>query len=335
MFRSALFKLTAVYVAFVMAVSLSFSIVLYRLATNELKVGFENQYTRWLTEYRPYGLRQPGNPVEELAARSRHIQAQLLYLNLLVLLVTGFASYLLAKRTLRPIERTHIQQQRFTADVSHELRTPLTALKMDTEVTLLDTKASTSQLRETLQGNLAEATRMETLVNNLLQLTSLEAHQLRTEFQALNIREIAEGAQKVVARYAGSKGIVLEQTLRDGNVVGNNASLTQLIVILLENAIKYSPAGSEVRIVTSATKHAATIMIEDTGPGISAEALPHVFDRFYRADDARSTGQSHGFGLGLSLAKLIADLHNGEIILTSTPGKGTRALVRLPVTARR
>src|SRR3954470_23757301 len=97
MFRSALFKLTAVYVLIVMTMSIAFSVVLYRLAVDELRTGFQNQYVRWLTEYRPYGLRQPGNPAAELAARSRHIQAQLLYFNFLVLFGSAIASYLLAK----------------------------------------------------------------------------------------------------------------------------------------------------------------------------------------------------------------------------------------------
>src|SRR5438067_2229531 len=165
MFRSALFKLTAVYVAIVMAISIAFSVVLSRLAVHELRTGFQNQYIKWLTEYRPYGLRQPGNPASELAARSHHIYAQLAYFNILVLVLTGIASYLLARRTLRPIMQAHEQQKRFTADVSHELRTPLTALKMDTEVSLLDHHATVSQLRKTLEGNLDEAKRMENLIN--------------------------------------------------------------------------------------------------------------------------------------------------------------------------
>lgn len=329
MFRSALFKLTAVYVAFVMAISISFSVVLYNLAFRELQTGFQNQYVRWLTEYRPYGLRQPGDPATELAARANHIYAQLVYFNILVFIATSIASYYLARRTLRPIERAHEQQKRFTADVSHELRTPLTALKMDTEVTLLDKKASTAQLRETLAGNLDEVKRMESLVNNLLQLATLEANQLRMDFSRISMKEIVVNAIQVVEKYATKKHVTLDSTLKEGMVIGNKESLMQLVVILLENAIKYSPEHSVVHITTSSRSSTVTLLIEDKGSGIPAEALPHVFDRFYRADQARSA-QAHGFGLGLSLAKLIADLHNSEIILTSSEEKGTRAIVRLP-----
>ncbi|HSH17754.1 MAG TPA: HAMP domain-containing sensor histidine kinase [Candidatus Saccharimonadales bacterium] len=331
MFRSAVFKLTAVFLAIVMTITIGFSVVLYNLAVRELQTGFQNQYVRWLTEYAPYGLRQPGNPAAELNARSHRILIQIIYFNILVFLLTGVASYLLAKRVLRPIERAHELQKRFTADVSHELRTPLTALKMDTEVSLLDPKASSTQLRETLQGNLEEAQRMENLVNNLLQLASLEAGQLRTEFERVNIRTVAENALSMVRKYAESRSITIVSDLQGGEVVGSQANLTQLALILLENAIKYSPEGSAVYVNTKTHGHSVRLTVEDSGKGIPPEALPHIFDRFYRADNARTTDpQHHGFGLGLSLAKLIADLHDAEIVLSSTPGMGTQAAVQLP-----
>jgi signal transduction histidine kinase len=330
MFRSALFKLTAVYVAIVMAISITFSFVLYRIAFRELETGFQNQYVRWLTEYRPYGLRQPGDPAAELTARADHIAAQLVYFNILVLLLTAVASYLLARRTLRPIERVHNQQKRFTADVSHELRTPLTALKMETEVALLDKKASAADLRKTLESNLEEAQRMEDLVNNLLQLANLEANKLRTEFSKVSLKEVAENAVQVVRSYADSRKIRLVLGLEDVSTLGDKPSLTQLTVILLENAIKYSAPESEVHIQTRRKGQVAALFIKDNGAGIPLEALPHVFDRFYRADASRSEQAPHGFGLGLSLAKLIADLHGSEIVLTSSVGKGTQAIVRFP-----
>lgn len=335
MFRSAVFKLTAVYLAIVMGITVGFSVVLYKLAVSELQRGFQNQYLRWLSEYKAYGLRQPGTPAAELTARSHHIYLEIIYFNICVLILTGIASYILARRTLRPIERSHDLQKRFTADVSHELRTPLTALTMDTEVTLLDKKATATELRRTLEGNLVEAKRMENLINNLLQLTSLEANKIQTEFSRLNISDIAASAIRITSKYAASKQITLESTLTDGYVIGDESSLTQLCVILLENAIKYSPKQSVIRITTASRPPATTLIIEDNGPGISEEALPHVFDRFYRAEKSRGGQQPRGYGLGLSLAKLIADLHRAEIILTSTPGKGTQALVRLPAAGKK
>lgn len=339
MFRSALLKLTAAYLGIVMAICMLFSAVLYHFAVNELHVGFYNEYTRWYDAYRQYGLRHPGTPASELALRSHHILIDLIYFNLLVLGVTAVACYILARRTLRPIEAAHLGQKRFTADVSHELRTPLTALRMETEVSLLDPKASAKELRITLSSNLEEVDRMEVLINNLLLLSSMEASKLRTDFQTLDLSHIVSRAHETVAKLALNKHIEIMTdipgTLMASRVLGDPASLTQLIVILLENAIKYSPSDSTVRVKLSKSKSRLTVSIQDDGSGIATDALPHVFDRFYRADSSRVKEVVHntpqGFGLGLSLAKLIADLHGAEIIITSTPGKGTSAAVRLPI----
>ncbi len=338
MFRSALFKLTASYVAIVMSICVVFSVVLYHVAVHELHTGIYNQYAQWSNEYQPFGLRAPGTPGRELALRSHNIFLQILYFNLLVLVLTTAACYLLARRTLKPIEAAHEQQKRFTADVSHELRTPLTALKMETEVALLDTKPSVKELQKTLHSNLEEVERMEVLINNLLLLSSMEAGKLRDEFTRLDIQDIVTIATETVQTFAASKNIKITTKLETQPLLANGVSLTQLFVILLENAIKYSPNDSAVTLTMYKGRGRLTVTIQDTGMGIPADALPHVFDRFYRADSARASSSSHtspkGFGLGLSLAKLIADLHGGEIILTSAQGSGTSVAVILPTSAR-
>ena len=338
MFRSALFKLTASYVAIVMSICVVFSIVLYHGAVNELHTGIYNQYAQWSSEYEPFGLRTPGTPVHELELRSRHILSQILYFNLLVLILTTIVCYQLARRTLKPIEAAHEQQKRFTADVSHELRTPLTVLKMETEVALLSTKAPAKELRETLQSNLEEVERMEILINNLLLLSSMEAGKLRDEFTRVDVQDIVTAATETVKTYADSKKVKITAKLDSRQTLANQVSLTQLFVILLENAIKYSPRGADVAVSMHKSRSKVTVTIRDKGSGIPADALPHVFDRFYRADSARAESGTDsspkGFGLGLSLAKLIADLHGSEIILTSTEGSGTSVAVILPTSSK-
>ncbi|HEX8182227.1 MAG TPA: ATP-binding protein [Candidatus Saccharimonadales bacterium] len=338
MFRSALFKLTAVYVALVMSICIVFSVVLYRVAVHELHTGIYNQYTRWTTAYEPFGLRTPGTPNAELALRSHRIFLEIVYFNILVLILTSAASYLLARRTLRPIEAAHEQQKRFTADVSHELRTPLTALKMETEVALLDSKSSGKELRSTLRSNMEEVERMEALINNLLLLSSMEAGKLRNEFTTLDIQEVINNATETVRPLAATKNIKIDAKLEQKQLKGNRGSLTQLFIILLENAVKYSPAGSNVKLTMLRGRGRVIVDIQDSGAGIPASALPHVFDRFYRADTARTSNEStpspRGFGLGLSLAKLIADLHDGEIVISSTEGSGTSVSVILPTTLK-
>lgn len=333
MFRSAVLKLTLAYLTMVMAISAVFSFGLYHFATRELGLGLRNQYLRWMDEYRPFGLGLPGSPVREIDTRSHHILVELLYLNLLLLVVSGIASYWLARRTLRPIEAAHEQQKRFVADVSHELRTPLTALKMETEVALLDSRAKPADLRNTLTSSLEEVIRLEELVNNLLQLSSLEASEIRANFVSQPVRPILEDAIGVISKYAEAKQVSLQTSSVDGTVVGDRASLTRLFVILLDNAVKYSPPRSTVNIAVTGGDRRLSVAITDHGIGIDKQTLNHVFDRFYRGDKARSKQDASGFGLGLSLAKLIADLHRGEIVIRSAAGKGTIVTVSLPAKA--
>lgn len=330
MFRSAVFKLTLILVSIVMTICVGFSALLYRLAFHELQVGFHNQYVQWYDAYQPFGLRQPGTPTAELLARSHHILLELVYFNLMVLGVSALASFILARRTLRPIEAAHLQQQRFTADVSHELRTPLTTLKMETEVSLLDKHADAKDLRSTLVSNLEEIKNMESLVNNLLLLSSMDARKLRNHFTQVEVSEVLDKAIATVQTLAAQKSVTITSSLTARKLRADEASLRQLFIILLENAIKYSPSGATVHVSLSVAKGIATIDIQDQGSGIPAAALPHVFDRFYRADSARTLSSAQGYGLGLSLAKLIADLHNAEIIISSAEGSGTTASVLLP-----
>ena len=335
MFRSAVFKLTAVYAAIVMSICIIFSAALYHVAAQELHTGIYNQYTRLYNVYQPFGLRQPRTtPSQEVATRAHHIFLQILYFNLIVLLLSVGTSYAVARRTLRPIEAAHDQQKRFTADVSHELRTPLTSLRMESEVALLDGSTAT-ELRQTLRSNLEEVQHMETLINNLLLLSSMEADQLRSDFVPVAVSDMLVDAAASLSKLASTKHISIDHTVVAGSVMGDKASLTQLCTILIENAIKYSPPGGTVTIDSTESKTKLTLTIRDAGSGIPLADLPHVFDRFYRADSARtvsteSGGGTQGFGLGLSLAKLIADLHAAEIIITSTPNKGTEVAVLLP-----
>ena len=332
MFRSALFKLTTAFVIIVMSICLLFSLLLYRVTVHELETGFRNQYVRYYDAYQPFGLRIPAQPTAELAERSHHLWIQIMYLNMMILVIAAIVSYLLARRTLRPIEAAHEQQKRFTADVSHELRTPLTSIKMESEVSLLDPKTAVTELRLTLRSNLEEVGRMEMLVNNLLLLSSMEADKLRGDFMKLDIQEILSGAVAGVSKLADAKRINISTSLQSRVIRGEPASLTQMFIILLENAIKFSPEISTISITTVRKQSNIRIKIQDSGTGIAANDLPHIFDRFYRSDVARSRTElgNQGFGLGLSLAKLIADLHGAEIIISSAVGHGTAATVVLP-----
>jgi signal transduction histidine kinase len=333
MFKTATSKLTAWYLGIVMVISLGFSIVVYHFAVNELNFGLNHQTERIGRQFPMFN----NNPIlqvhdNDVNVGAHHILLQLAYFNVLVLAGAGFASYWLARRTLEPIEAAHERQKRFTADVSHELRTPLTSLKMNSEVTLLDQQASKNELRTALQSNIEDATRMGQLVNSLLRLTRLDSEEIEVALSDIEAKVLVKNALEQVKATAEAKQIRLQSKLPKAVLRGDSDSLQQLLIILLDNAIKYSPKKSAVHITNQKTDKQLLILIQDEGQGISPAALPHVFERFYREDSARTTEPSgDGYGLGLSIAKMIAEQSNASISLTSELNKGTTATVSIPL----
>lgn len=319
-----------------MAISLAFSIVLYRGATSEFNRGFHGETDRISRQFPIFQGNPMLRPGPEVESASHRLLVRLVGFNIIVLIGAGLSSYWLARRTLRPIEEAHEHQKRFTADVSHELRTPLTALRMESEVALMNQKSSAKDLRQTIASNLEEVTKLEALINNLLRLSHLEADELRQNFTALSSRTVVETALKQIQPLAEDRHISLESKLQDLPLNGDLNSLVQLLVIVLDNAIKYSPARSAVAVQVTGKNSQVIITIGDHGQGIDPEALAYVFDRFYRADKSRTrtkaaAARTQGYGLGLSIAKMIADLHNATINLSSRVGHGTTATITLPL----
>lgn len=331
MFRSATFKLTMWYLVIIVAISLLFSVVLYNVATTELVRGLHSETRRIFTQFPVFQNSPYLQPIKDINDAAHRLLLRLIGFNLLVFVTAGLASYLLAKRTLSPIEQAHAQQQRFTADVSHELRTPLTALRMESEVALLNEYATALELRQTLASNLEEVTKLEALINNLLRLTHLEESELRHSFESVSLSQVVGEAVAQVSTHATSRHIKIDTNISDIIVYGDHDSLVQLIVILVDNAIKYSPKNATVSINTKVDGKQLLLGVVDSGTGIEPEALKHIFERFYRADSSRNKTDTEGYGLGLSIAKMIADIHQAEIILTSKQGSGTTATLQLPL----
>ena len=332
MFRSATFKLTAWYMLIIVAITLLFSFVIYRLASDELASSLAHQSARFIDEFPAFSSNGLLRETSELNQGRREILGNLVLINIGVFITAGIASYALARRTLRPIEAAHTQQKRFTADVSHELRTPLTALHMETEVALMDKRASKTHLRQALESNLEETLKLERLINSLMRLTKLEAAELQQSFVPIAVEDIVTDALETAAAVATQRQIKLvTKKLPSVNVLGDRASLSQLCLVLLENAIKYSTAGSDVEISGSRSGDSVSIIISDHGVGIERDALQHIFDRFYRADKARTSGNTTGFGLGLSIAKQIAETHKGSVTIKSRLNHGTTAIIQLPL----
>ena len=328
MFRSATLRLTVWYTIIIMAVSLVFSTALYIISRGQLESSLRRQWLRRIDQ-RLNIVVQPNDISADLTEGSARLLNYLLEFNLIILALSVFASYKLARHTLEPIEEAHTAQARFTADASHELRTPLTAMKAEIEVALRDKKLTIKEARELLNSNLEEVSKLELLSNALLKLA--QTNRDTTALRQTNALEVVSGAVERVKKQAQLRNVSIKNDVRNIKFVGDSTSLTELFVVLLDNAIKYSPEKSVVTVTCRKSGGCVAISVEDKGAGIPAKDLPNIFDRFYRVDNSRSKLKTEGYGLGLSIAKKVADLHGGSIEVTSTVGKGSVFTVKLPI----
>jgi len=244
----------------------------------------------------------------------------------LVLVAAG--GFLLVRKSTAPIERSMIFTRRFMADAAHELRTPITVLRTRAEVALQQPRDAAHYV-SALHGVEAEARRLGGIVDSLLVLARADSGERQIERERFFLDDVAidaAGAERLVAREKGVEVIVEE--FEEAPVVGDPSLVRQLIMILLDNAVKFTDRGGEVRLRVSLRQGAPTFMVEDAGMGIKPEELSRVFQRFFRGEAARS--RTDGAGLGLSIASWIAREHGAEISLTSEPGRGTRVVVTFP-----
>ena len=321
-------RLTLSYLAILMVVSLILTIPLYRVSASEADRGLrrERLYFEGVT---PDAIDPSYQQIEKGQASGLHtrLQTQLLGLNIIILALGGGLSYYLARRTLSPIERALASQARFAADASHELRTPLTAMKSEIEVALRDRQLPLDDARELLSSNLEEVAKLEALAAGLLRLARHDNEPLPRA--KVSLREVVRRSVDRVQAAATKRSITLTVGDIDTAVMGDFDSLVELTVTLLDNAIKYSHADGEVEIGVRRHGTIADLSIRDSGIGIAPADLPHIFERFYRADTSRSK-TTPGYGLGLSIAARIAELHHGSIDATSRLGHGTTFIVHLP-----
>ena len=351
MFRSARIKLTTRYLLIIMVVSLLFSFVIYG--------GINAELTR-IESFQKARAAQTGcvsqsfpvihqttcggeipqilifatdqvspNVVEH--ARTR-IVLILVMINMAILAFSGVAGYVLAGQTLQPIQEMVDDQHRFITDASHELRTPLTALRSEIEVNLRDKKMSLATSKELLHSNLEEVKKLQQLSDRLIQLSQ------PTELSALQLHEVSlatviDEAVKRVQPLAKAQQITIQQQLPDLKLMANATQLTEVFVILLDNAIKYGSKKSTVTVSAVKQQQHIQISVTDLGKGIAQKDLPHIFDRFYRADASRTESAITGYGLGLSIARKIIERHHGSITAHSTLNQGTTFTLLLPIAA--
>jgi signal transduction histidine kinase len=243
-------------------------------------------------------------------------EENLLWANIVIVLLTIFLSYFLAGATLRPIQKKMKQQEQFSLDVAHEIRTPLSAILAATDSVL--EKTETIQVyRETLSDIKHEAKRLHGLTEDLLK-TARGAR--LTEFDTVDLKKALTRVTGRLAGQAQAKNVTIDlQTEHNFSTLGNQIMVERMFENVLHNAIKFSHHGGTVHLVINDK----TVSISDNGIGMSPENISHIFERFYTADSSRNEYNKNGVGLGLSIVRQIANLHRVTITVESEQDRGT------------
>lgn len=232
------------------------------------------------------------------------------------------------------LERSFAEIRRFTADASHELRTPLTVIRTEAEVALAK-PLNLAEHQQLLGSILEECSRLTRLTDQLLALAREDAHAAHQAQESVDLAILVADVAETMRPLAEVKDLHLRVKANGSAWVrGDALRLREVFFNLLDNGIKYTPKGGEVEVQIDQNGSVAIVTMRDTGIGIPSEHLPHVFDRFYRVDKARSRAEG-GTGLGLSIAQSTIVAHGGRIELTSAPGKGTTCTVTLPGESKR
>lgn len=231
--------------------------------------------------------------------------------------------------TLARLEHAVGEMRQFSTALAHELRTPLAALRGDVEIAMLHGTGA-EDFRRRFAGQLEEIDKLKRLIDQLLMLARAEAGQIPLRSDSVDLQALATSLVDQLEPVAQAKGVTLGCERTEPVIVEGDADwLKRLLLNLLDNAIKFTPHGGRIVVGVSRIGEVARLVVEDTGIGISPEAMPRIFDRFFRADPARSSAD--GVGLGLSLAKWIVDRHHGRIDVESQRGSGSTFTIHLPL----
>ncbi len=320
-------RLTLVHLAIIMTLSITFSVVLYKTSTRPMspppRQGWESNLPTQNNRPERYLDDNARLVVEEYLQQRKHeLLIRLIWINLGVLFVGIIISYVLARWSLRPIEEAMDSQIQFVSDASHELRTPLTVLQTTNEVASRKKKLPISEARELIAHNVDEVKKLKNLTEMLLGL--LKDDKKPVEFTDVNLQDIVSDAMSSVVEIAQAKNISIEDTVPKLKIKTDYSSLVQIISILLDNAVKYSDKGQQITISADKTDNKIYLHVADGGIGIRASDLPHIFNRFYRADKSRSKASGvQGYGLGLAIAQKLAKQIDTRITVKSETDKGS------------
>jgi signal transduction histidine kinase len=289
------------------------------------------------TYVRVYQVVKSGTPngspqVQEFSDRfeefNKRFKERLIIFDAGLLLVSGYLSYFLSGKTLKPIRRMVEEQQAFASDVSHSLRTPLTTINLELEGYLRAHPKMTLELKGVLLSVQEEIFSMSALVSGMLTLVRSETDAFKAGFKPVKLDDVLTvvvGKMKPLAECKNQELVISK--IQPVTIMGNGDSLRQIIYILLENAIKYSGPKSRIELSVFKQKQMVKIIVNDNGKGIPHHDLPHIFDRYYRGKQ-----KTHGTGLGLAIAQKLVVQHDGNIKVRSKAGEGTTFTVNLPIT---
>lgn len=312
--------LQALFAAVVLAFSIGALVVLYHDVISGVSTAIALALTSTTT---PLAASAISYQLE--AVRSREILGMSL---LIIGIAVGFG-FLVARFALKPARNALASQKLFIGNIAHELRTPLSILKTNTELRLLD-ENTPPEARAVHESNLEELDRMSDIINNLLTLNTL----VRPEplpFETIDVEKIVYRVAKSFKKLAAKKNIALQLRIAPNHfAIGNAVGIEQIIMNIVKNALYYTEHGTILLSVHPDRYERLEINIQDTGPGIAATDLEHLFEPFYRGDRARTRRGGNGSGLGLTIVSELVKLHSGRISIRSSLGSGTRVRVTLP-----
>ncbi|MEI6690988.1 MAG: HAMP domain-containing sensor histidine kinase [bacterium] len=346
-FKKTRWQLTKWYLVILMVLAFIFSIVVFVSLNAELLRSARREQQKIISTQLNYVMPKPLpdpqdlpkeliNPPLGIEIKQSYISArntlilQIVLINTMLLALGTYAAYILSGKTLSPIEQMLIEQRQFISNASHELRTPIATIKTAIEVTLKMGQIPYAQIKKILMSNLEDINNMELLINNLLSFEKYSEHRDYSNQTSIVINTLlSDCVQKI--KTASNRNIKFQDNHKKISVLGDHTSLVEMINIFLDNAIKYSSPNGKISVNLICKEGQAEIKISDNGMGISDQDLPHIFDRFYRANHSRSKDSIPGYGLGLSIAREIVNNHNGKVIVSSKLSNGTTFTIFLPI----
>ena len=339
MFKKAVVKLAAIYSFLFFVLFLIFSVALYTYVKNSFTQGYITEvHQRFLHDSGPFvnrGIRTEfsieynSNLLDKSTQVTlENLRRSLIAVNILLFFLIPPIAWVLAYKSLSPIQDVFKRQKQFVSDVSHELRTPLAIAQNEIEVTLQHERDNAYYIR-TLGSLKEEIIRLSDLTKNLLLLAQHEHVRQKISMEDVEVVDVVNKARAALSKKIEEKNIRFVLQLPENNIIvyGNKSFLGQLFYNLIDNAIKFSPEERTITAAVNDKKQNVEISIHDEGAGIAKENLEKIFDRFYRVDESRTV--TKGYGLGLAIARMIVELHHGSLSVDSQTNKGSTFTVAL------